>query len=342
MGLAQPRLESLVRGAMARKLISIVTPCYDEEESIRECRAAVKAIFADELKDYDHEHIFCDNASTDRTVEMLREMAAEDRSVKVILNARNFGPLRSNFNGVKAASGDAVLLFLPADLQDPPELISQFVALWEEGNEVVYGIRAGREEGFPMFQIRKLYYRILAGSSYLDMPPDVGDFQLVDRKVLAAIKSFNDMAPFLRTMTFECGFRRIGVSYTCRARQSGISKNRLHHLIDQGLSGLISFTSLPMRAALGIGLVIATLAIAFAIVNVILFFTPLGTGVPRGTTLLITALFFFAGVQLFFIGFLGEYVLAIYNQVRHRPLVIERERINFEEGGEAPTGDDAG
>lgn len=312
------------------KLISIVTPVYNEEENVRECYNAVKTLFDDNLGDYRREHIFCDNASSDRTIEMLREISREDDAVKVILNSRNFGPMKSNFNGVINATGDAILLFLPADLQDPPELLPEFIELWEKGYEVVYGIRANREEGFPMLQVRKLYYRILSRISDLDMPPDVGDFQLVDRKVLDSLKTFNDHSPFMRSMTFEVGFSRIGVSYTCKARERGVSKNRIYHLIDQGLSGLISFSSLPMRAALGVGLLISIFSMIFAVVNVILFFTPIGSDVPRGTTLLITALFFFAGVQLFFIGFLGEYVLAIFNQVRHRPLVIERERLNFD------------
>lgn len=314
---------------MARALISIVTPCYNEEDTIRDCRGAIVRLFEEQLADYDHEHIFCDNASTDATVTLLREMAASDPRVKVILNARNFGPLRSNFNGVKAASGDAVLLFLPADLQDPPELLIEFIALWQQGYEIVYGIRASREEGFVMRKIRQLYYQILSRTAEFALPPNVGEFQLVDKKVVGILQSYNDQTPFLRSMTFSCGFRQIGIPYRWRARQAGISKNQLSHLIDQGLNGLISYTSMPMRLALGFGFGLAILSIVFALLNLGLYFTPLGQGVPRGTTLLISALFFFAGIQLFFLGFLGEYVVSIYNQVRKRPRVIERERLNF-------------
>ena len=312
-----------------KKTISIVTPCYNEVAGIQKCYDTVQEIARKELAEYRIEHIFCDNASSDGTIDILRDIAAKDPNVKVILNARNFGPMRSHFNGVKNASGDATLLFLPADLQDPPELLPEFVKLWEQGYEVIYGIRADREEGFSMRMTRKLYYRLISGSTYLDMPPDVGDFQLVDRKVLDAIKTFDDTYPFVRAMTFEVGFRKVGVPYTSRARETGVSKNRLFHLIDQGLNGLISFSSVPIRLALGVGVLLSFLSIGFAIVNAVLYLTGSVSDVPRGTTLIITALFFFAGVQLFFMGFIGEYILSIFNQVRNRPLVVERERINF-------------
>ncbi|CCQ72164.1 glycosyltransferase family 2 protein [Magnetospira sp. QH-2] len=312
-----------------RKTISVVTPCYNEEEGIRACYEAVKAQFDENLPQYDREHIFCDNASTDRTLDILKEIADRDKSVKIIVNARNFGPMRSHFNGVKAATGDGVLLFMPADLQDPPELLPRFVEQWEAGWEVVYGVRANRIEGFPMKQIRKFYYRLIAGTTYLDMPPDVGDCQFVDKKVMDVIRQFDDHYPFVRCMTFEAGFTKTPLPYTVQERKAGISKNRFFHLIDQGLNGLISFSSTPMRLALYLGMTLATLSILFAFVNVILTLV-LSQDVPRGMPLMITALFFFSGVQLFFIGFLGEYILSIHGYVKNRPTVIERERINFD------------
>src|SRR5688572_3268918 len=159
------------------KTISIVTPCFNEEESVRECYETIKRVMDTELPGYAREHIFCDNASTDRTVEILREIAAADPSVKVIVNARNFGILRNNYNGVLAATGDAVVLFMPVDLQDPPELIPTFVKHWEAGAEIVYGIRARREEPFVMRNIRMAYYQLLSRISYVDYPPNVGDYQ---------------------------------------------------------------------------------------------------------------------------------------------------------------------
>ena len=312
------------------KTISIVTPCYNEELNIRDCRDAVRKLFDNELKGYRREHIFCDNASTDDSSAILRAIAAEDPAVRVILNARNFGPLRNTFNGVMAATGDAVLLFLPADMQDPPELLPEFVKLWEQGYEIVYGIRATREEGWLMRNFRDAYYRLLIRFSEIKIPPGVGDFQLVDRRVVDAMHHVKDNYPFLRMMTFECGGRSIGVPYHWRSRAKGVSKNRITALIDQGLNGLVSFTTAPLRLSLYMGFILATLSILFSVVNLVIGLVRFQRIAEPGIMTLIVAFFFFGGVQLFFLGVIGEYILAIYGQVRERPVVFERERINFE------------
>jgi polyisoprenyl-phosphate glycosyltransferase len=311
-----------------KKTISIITPCFNEEASIVACYEAIKKIFDAELPNYTREHIFCDNASSDRTVEYLKQIAASDPSVKIIVNSRNFGILKNTYNGVLSATGDAVLLFMPVDLQDPPELIPSFVKKWEEGFEIVYGIRAEREEGFVIAAARKAYYQLLSKLTYVNYPPNVGDFQLVDRRVLDAMRQIKDAQPFMRLMTFDCGFKSVGISYTWRARKIGKSQNSLLHMFDQGLNGIISFSGAPVRVALVMGFAIAGISILYALA--IFFLALFGmiesqSGIPT----VIVALFFFGGVQLFFLGVLGEYILAIYNQVRSKPLVIERERINF-------------
>lgn len=310
------------------KTISIVTPCFNEEEGIRECYEAVRDMFAKELPGYGREHVFCDNASTDRTAVILKEIAAADPSVRVIVNSRNFGILNNTFNGVINTTGDATILFLPADLQDPPALIPQFVKLWEQGYEIVFGIRATRQEGLFLRTARRTYYRLLSYFSYIDYPPDVGDFQLVDRKVLDAMKQFNDAQPFMRMMTFECGFRSVGVPYTWMARKKGISKNYLRHMVEQGMLGIISFSNVPIRLCsfLGFGVAGASIVYALGVFLLSLFNANVAS---RGIPTLIVAMFFFSGVQLLFLGLVGEYILAIYNQVRKRPYVIERERVNF-------------
>lgn len=313
-----------------RKTISIVTPCFNEEAGIRECHETIRRMMDTQLPGYALEHIFCDNASTDRTVEILREIAASDKSVKVIVNSRNFGILRNNYNGVLAATGDAVVLFMPADLQDPPELIPEFVRHWEAGSEIVYGVRAQREESFLMSSGRKMYYQVLSRLSYVNYPPNVGDFQLVDRKVLEAMKRIEDAQPFMRMMPFECGFRATGVPYTWRARKHGVSRNRLAQLVDQGLNGLISFSNAPVRLASFAGFLIAAFALCYTVgvfLMTLLGYVQSGAGIPT----VIVAVFFFGGVQLLFLGLIGEYILAIFNQVRRRPLVFERERINFDD-----------
>ncbi|WP_315763397.1 glycosyltransferase family 2 protein [Bradyrhizobium sp. SZCCHNS2005] len=310
------------------KTISIVTPCFNEELSVRDAYEAVRDLFK-EMPNYQREHIFCDNASTDGTLAILREIAAEDPCVKIIVNARNFGPLRNTYNGVMAAAGDAVLLFLPADLQDPPELLPKFVGLWEQGYEIVYGIRAQREEGWTMRFARGVYYSLLTKFSEVVVPPGVGDFQLVDRRVIEAMRQVRDGYPFMRMMTFECGGRAIGVPYTWRARKKGISKNRALALFDQGMNGLVSFTTAPVRVGLFGGFVLASASVFYALANLfisVVFYRQLA---EPGIMTIIVALFFFSGVQLFFLGMIGEYVLAIYGQVRHKPVLFERERINF-------------
>ncbi|MET4262496.1 glycosyltransferase involved in cell wall biosynthesis [Bradyrhizobium sp. S3.12.5] len=310
------------------KTISVVTPCYNEEASIIECVDTVQEIFRRHLPNYGLEHIFCDNCSIDRTVEILKTIADQNPSVKIIVNSRDFGILKNTYNGVLAANGDAIVLFLPVDLQDPPDLIPEMVRLWEHGSEIVYGVRARREENFLVRLTRKAYYRVLSRVTYVNYPPDAGDFQLVDRRVLEAMKRIEDAQPFMRMMTFDCGFRSVGIKYTWRARKHGKSRNRFSHMLEQGLNGIISFSGIPVRLALFAGMLIAAASVLYAVLVILLTLTGNIRSFP-GVPTIIAALFFFGGMQLLFLGLIGEYILAIFNQVRRRPLVIERERINF-------------
>lgn len=312
------------------KKISVITPCFNEEASIIECVEAVRAVFERDLPHYELEHIFCDNCSTDRTVPLLKQAAAHDKRIKIIVNSRNFGILKNTYNGVLNASGDAAILFMPVDLQDPPELIPTFVKEWEKGIEIVYGIRAEREEGFFIRNARKVYYRLLSRLTYVDYPPDTGDFQLVDRMVLNAMKNIDDAQPFMRLMTFDCGFTAKGIPYTWRARKHGVSRNRLMQMINQGMNGIVSFSGAPLRLALILGLTLSGLSLFYAFGVAFLTMTGMTSTTSHGVPTIIVALFFFGGVQLFFVGILGEYILAIYNQVRRKPLVVERERVNFD------------
>jgi polyisoprenyl-phosphate glycosyltransferase len=308
--------------------ISIITPCFNEESGISDCYKAVRRIFEEQLQGYEREHIFCDNASTDGTVKILKEIADGDKSVKIIINSRNFGILRNTFNGVLNANGDAILLFMPADLQDPPELIPEFVRLWEQGYEIVFGLRRNRQENFVMRLLRKIYYRVISRFSYVAYPADAGDFQLIDRKVQQVLKNTRETEPFLRMMVFDAGFRSIGVPYTWRARKHGRSRNNIIQLIDQGFIGLVSFSNVPLRLALFGGVLIASLSVLYGLWIGILSLVG-GIPVQRGILTILMAVFFFGGVQLFFIGILGEYLLAVYNLSRGRPVVTERERVNF-------------
>ncbi|MBR0655823.1 glycosyltransferase family 2 protein [Plastoroseomonas arctica] len=313
---------------MAR--ISIISPCFNEEENVEACHAAVVALFdpGGPLAHHEREHIFADNDSADGTVAILRRLAAGDARMKVILNARNFGPFRSNFNALRYATGDAVLVFLPVDLQDPPSMIPEMVRHWESGIEVVAGARTNREETFALRFSRGLFYRIVNTLSDFDIPENVGEFQLIDRKVWEVVVSHHDQYPYIRGIIASAGFRRLILPYTWAARKRGISKNNLVRLVDQAMNGIFAFTNAPMRLCVFLGAAIAALSMLYAILTVLLaLFVP--SSAPAGTQTIIVAIFFFAGVQLLFIGMLGEYITAIHAQVRRGPVVVERERINI-------------
>lgn len=314
---------------MKTKTISIITPCYNEEKGIADCYYAVKKIFENELKSYNYEHIFCDNSSKDKTVPILKEIAEKDKSIKLIVNSRNFGILNNTYNGVLSASGDAVLLFLPVDLQDPPELIPKFVEQWEKGYEIVYGIRAQREEGLIYRTLRKLYYKLLSKITYVDYPQYVGDFQLVDKRIIDEMRRLDETQPFMRIMTFNCGFNSVGVPYTWKARKHGVTHNKFKHMLEQGLTGIISHSYLPLRLMLMTGLLISFSSLIYA--SWVFMMAVTGLAKPQsGIITLIIGMFFFGGIHLFFLGIIGEYILAIYNKVKKKPLIIEKERVNFD------------
>lgn len=310
-----------------RKLITVVSPCFQEEDNVERCYRAVKRIFDEHLPGYRREHIFSDNASNDDTVRILKEIARHDPGVKIIVNARNYGLFRSTFNAFSYAEGDAVLLMLPVDLQDPPELLPEFVKLWEQGYEVVAGARAEREEGLVMRGCRRIFYLIVNKLADFDIPENVGEFQLVDRKVLDAMMTHRDQYPYIRGLVASVGFRRVIVPYTWVERYSGKSKLRLGTLIDQALNGIFSFSSLPMRLATLLGFALSALCVLYAVAMVFAYFLMPGAA-PRGITTLLVSVFFLSGVQLAFVGMLGEYVVAIHAQVRHGAAVVERERVN--------------
>jgi glycosyltransferase involved in cell wall biosynthesis len=308
--------------------ITVVSPCYNEEDNVAICHETVRTLFETALPGYEREHLFVDNASEDRTVAILRDIAANDPSVKVVVNARNFGVFRSTFNGLRHATGDAILVMLPVDLQDPPELLPEFVKLWEQGYEVVAGARSTREETFALRSSRKIFYRIVNALSDFELSPDVGEFQLIDRKVLDAVLAHNDHYPYIRGIIASVGFKRIIIPYTWRARKRGVSKHNVLQLVDQALNAIFSFTKAPLRFCTFAGIGIASLCILFSVFSVLAYLIGLGNA-PRGTTTIIVSLFFLSGIQLLFIGMLGEYITAIHNQVRGGPSVIERERINI-------------
>lgn len=314
-----------------RKLITVITPTFNEEDNVEVCYQTILQLFQNELKDYDFEYIFADNASQDRTPERLRTLAEADSRVKVIYNARNYGPLRSNFNALTRATGDAVLVCLAADLQDPPELLPDFVRKWEEGNQVVYGVRLNRPEPVILRNLRKIFYRIINRLAEVPIPVDAGEYQLIDRAVLNALLVCDDYYPYIRGLIANCGFKSTGIAYDWKRRRSGLSKATWFGLIDQAINALISFSNIPIRICLLGGLALATISTFYSIAQ-LLSVLVLPKGAASGIPTIVVALFFFGGVQLFFLGIIGEYVTAIHAQVRRRPLVVERAVVNFETG----------
>jgi len=316
--------------------ISIVTPCYNEELNVDECYEQVRALFEGELNRYDHEHIFCDNSSTDGTVAKLQAIAGRDKRVKIIVNSRNFGALANIFNGLTATSGDAVVVMLAADLQDPPAIMTDFVRLWEQGYEVVYGIRQVREESWLLRTARRIFYRMVNSFSPFFIPENVGEYQLIDRIVADHVIKMEDHFPFVRGMIAYCGFKAIGVPYTWTRRRHGVSSSTLARLVEQGLNGIVSFSNVPMRFVLAGGFAVAIISFLSALVLLVYSAVYYREFAPPGIPLLTIMLAFFSGLVLFVLGFIGEYIIAIHAQVRKRPLVIERSRMNF--GAERESG----
>jgi hypothetical protein len=220
-------------------------------------------------------------------------------------------------------------VFLPVDLQDPPEVIVEFVRLWESGVEIVAGARAVREETLALRACRALFYRMILRLSDIDLPVDVGEFQLIDRKVWEAVVQRDDHYPYIRGIIASVGFRRVIVPYTWRARKTGLSKNNFGRLLNEALNGIFAFTNVPMRLCTYVGFVLALLCVLYAI-GAVGAYALSPQMAPRGTMTLIVSLFFLSGVQLAFIGILGEYVTSIHAQVRRGPTVVVRERINFD------------
>ena len=308
------------------KLISVVTPCYNEEGSVRELHARIKAVFA-KLPAYDFEHICIDNSSQDKTVEVLREIAREDKTLKVIVNARNFGHIRSPHHAMLQAKGDAVVLMM-SDLQDPPELIAEFVAKWEAGFKVVLGVKTKSEETPVMYLIRKIYYDFIGRLSEVPLVKNSTGFGLYDRAIMDVVRTVDDPYPYFRGMICDIGFEQALVEYTQARRRRGITKNNFYTLYDIAMLGITDHSKVPLRLATMLGFAMSGLCFAVALAYLVAKLVFWNRFV-LGTAPILIGLFLFSSVQLFFIGILGEYIGAIHTQVLKRPLVVEKERINF-------------
>src|SRR5579863_752311 len=309
------------------KSITIVTQCFNEEDNVREVYERVRAVMG-AIGRYRYEHIFIDNASRDRTVPILKEIAAADRNVKIIVNARNFGHIRSPMHALCQATGDA-LIGVVADLQDPPELIPDLLREWEKGTPIVLAVKQSSGENPLMFWIRKRFYRLVSRLSNTETYENFTGFGLYDRRVVDIIKALDDPYPYFRGMIAEIGLPHAEVLYHQPARKRGFTKNNLYTLYDMAMLGITNLSRVPLRLVTFTGFACAfccVLVSLFYLVYKLLYWTRFSVVVAS----LVIEVFFLISIQLVSIGILGEYVGSVLTQVQHRPYVIERERVNFE------------
>jgi glycosyltransferase involved in cell wall biosynthesis len=312
---------------MKMKLISVVTPCYNEEENIADVYGQVREVFS-RLDEYRYEHIFIDNASQDHTVEILKGIARIDPNVKIIVNTRNFGHIRSPYYGLLQSKGEAVIMIC-ADLQDPPSLIPEFIKKWEKGYRMVLGVKTQSEEPFLMFAVRRFYYHLIGRLADIELIKNYTGFGLYDQKVIQTLREINDPYPYFRGLICDLGFESTTIEYVQKRRKRGLTKNNFYILYDIAMLGITNHTKIPLRLATMLGFMMSGVSLCIGIgylIAKLIFWNRFEAGIAP----VLVGIYFLASVVLFFIGILGEYIGAIHTQVLKRPLVIEKERINFE------------
>jgi glycosyltransferase involved in cell wall biosynthesis len=309
-------------------LVSIITPCFNEKDNVESCYSSVKKLFASALSEFKYEHIFSDNASTDGTKEILIKLAKNDKNVKVLINSRNVGPFRNIWSALKYSSGDVIVPFLPADLQDPPLVIGQFISRWQEGDQVVYGIRTNRQESFLLRFLRNCYYSVISKFAESEIPKNAGEFLLVDRKTLDSVLETDDEYPYIRGLIAQTAAKSSCIEYTWQKRKHGKSKLTYFHLIDQAINGFVSTSRVPARIALLAGFVVSFIGVLLGIMIAMVHLFGDSTTLSNLPTVVLILLIF-GGIQLFFTGLIGEYVLSVHGQVRRVPKMYIVDKINF-------------
>jgi glycosyltransferase involved in cell wall biosynthesis len=309
-----------------KKTISIVTPCFNEEENVENLFSAVKKIFQ-KYPEYIFEHIFIDNASTDNTANVLRKMAASDKQVKVIVNLKNFGHIRSPYYAFLQAKGDAVIM-MAADFQDPPEMINDFIKAWENGSEIVIGIKNKSKENPLMFLTRRLFYWLSAKMSETEYIQNFTGFGLYNKKFVDALRSLDEPYPYFRGLVAKFGSNIKEITFTQPRRKAGKTKNNFYTLYDIAMLAFVNHSKLPIRLASFIGFTGAFISFIVGLAY-LLYKLIYWNSFSIGMAPIVVGFFFVSSIQLLFIGIIGEYIASIYTQVKKEPLVIERERINF-------------
>jgi polyisoprenyl-phosphate glycosyltransferase len=305
--------------------ISILTPCYNEEENVDELYERICSAMQD--FEYEYEHVFIDNASSDGTVTKIRALVEKDKRVKAILNTRNFGHIRSPYHGLLQCDGDAVIA-MASDLQDPPERIADFIKQWEAGYKIVIGVKTQSQESGLFYMIRTLYYKVLRSLSDVPLIEHFTGFGLYDRQVIQILSKFNDPYPYFRGLIADIGFPIARIEFVQPRRKRGITKNNFYTLVDMGMLGLTGYTKVPLRLATMLGFLSALISFLVGMIYLIYKLVD-WQNFSLGLAPVVIGLFFLGSIQLIFLGIVGEYIGSIYTQVMHRPLVIEKERINF-------------
>jgi glycosyltransferase involved in cell wall biosynthesis len=316
--------------ADGRKLISVVTPCWNEKGNVREMAAAVREIFA-KLPQYRYEHIFIDNDSTDGSRGILREMCREDKRIKAIFNARNFGTIRSGIHVLMQTNGDAVI-GIACDFQDPPELIPKFLEAWETGSRVVLGVKESVAETGWRKLARRAYYKVLGSIADAPVVPDATGFGLFDRRVVEDVRRIGDPFPYFRGLLAEIGYPPALIPYHQPERRTGKSSYSFLAYVDHALVGITAHSRVPLRLATVSGLILSALSLGTGLgylIAKLMFWNSFSLGQAP----ILVGFFLLTSVQLLFIGLLGEYIGIIFLHVRRRPHVFELERINFDDDG---------
>jgi polyisoprenyl-phosphate glycosyltransferase len=310
------------------KKISVVVATYNEEENIKAMCDELLSIFSKQLPHYDYEIIIIDNLSQDNTRKIVEEICRTNKKVKAIFNAKNFGQIRSPFYGLLQATGDCVI-GMAADFQDPPELVVKFIREWEKGAKIVMGKKTKSKESLLMYFFRSVYYKLMKSMSETEQIEHFTGFGLYDKSFVNILKNLDDPMPYLRGIVAELGFSKAEVQYVQPVRRAGKTSNNLYTLYDMAMLGLTSYTKVLMRLATISGFIIASMSFAVAMGYLIMKLI-YWDKFPLGTAPIIISIFFLGSVQLFFIGFLGEYILNINTRVIKRPLVVEEKRLNFD------------
>lgn len=312
-----------------KKKISVVIPTYNEEGNVKPLAQAIVNVMEKELPEYDYEIIFIDNHSKDNTRLFLRQLCGDNQKIKAIFNARNFGQIRSPVYGLKQAKGDCVIRMC-ADFQDPVEMIPKFVREWEKGWKIVIGIKKSSKEKKMMYWIRTLYYKLIRKITDIDHIEHFTGFGLYDKAFVDVVRDLHDPMPYLRGIIAELGFDYMAIPYEQQKRKSGKSKNNFYSLYDYAMIGITSYSKVVLRMATFVGFIVGGISFVAGVIYFILkllYWDRFSAGMAP----LLIGVFFLGSMQLFFIGFLGEYVLSINTRVLDRPLVVEELRLNFEE-----------